>query len=147
MVNNEPEYKDFSSWQELKTIVDAHEGVLRVKMWDLRKLTGMTRLKVHVVAGISDALADVGLAHLPVKLPRDQEDYAVIYKVASPAAGIINAVRNGSSSESAERALRSVNTSDTLRVDRKNKAKLTELSDKVEELEALLTEFHEVLDS
>ncbi|MBW4705195.1 hypothetical protein [Micromonospora sp. RL09-050-HVF-A] len=135
----------YSSWQELRDDVDANGGVLRVSMWSLREITGLTRLKVHVVARISEALTDVGLAHLPIDLPRNQNEYVVVYRATSEAAAIINAVRNGSSSEAAERALRKVNTSDTIQVDRKNETKLDELAAKVDELENLLKDFRDVL--
>lgn len=135
----------YDSWQELREDVDAHGGVLRVSMWSLREITGRSRLKVHVVAGISGALTDVGLAHLPIDLPRSQNEYVVVYRANSEAAAIINAVRNGSSSEAAERALRKVNTSDTIRTDRKNEAKLDELTSKVDELESLVKSFRDIL--
>src|SRR5690349_12755511 len=98
----------YETWRQLRDDVDASGGVLRVSMWDLRQITGMTRLKVQVVAGISAALADVGLAHLPFDLPRNQNEWVVVYRVASEAGSVINAVRNGSSTEEAERALRKV---------------------------------------
>ncbi|NMO57788.1 hypothetical protein HH310_42330 [Actinoplanes sp. TBRC 11911] len=143
---NFEEYEtSYSSWQELREDVDANGGVLRVSMWSLREITGMTRLKVHVVASISEALTDVGLAHLPTDLPRNQNEYVVVYRATSEAAAIINAVRNGSSGEAAERALRKVNTSDSIQANRKNEAKLDEIAGKVDELESLLKDFRDVL--
>ena len=145
-VDGEEEYEaPYGTWQELKDDVNAHGGVLRVSMWGLRQITGMFRLKVHVVASISESLTDVGLAHLPIDLPRSQNEYVVVYLAASEAAAIINAVRNGSSSEAAEGALRKVNTSDTIQADRRNQAKLNDVIDKVDELESLLKGFRDVL--
>jgi hypothetical protein len=143
--DNDEYVPPYASWQALRDDVDANGGVLRVSMWDLREITGKYRLKVHVVANISESLIDVGLAHLPVDLPRSQNEYVVVYRATSEAAAIVNAVRNGSSSETAERALRKVNTSDTIQVDRKNEAKIDELSAKVDELENLVKEFRDTL--
>ncbi|MEU8048130.1 hypothetical protein AB0B71_28785 [Micromonospora echinofusca] len=135
----------YETWQELDADVRANGGVRRVSMWDLRYLSGYQRLKVNVVATISAELANMGLGHLPAELPRNQNHYVVVYKIGSEAGAVINAVRNGSSSEEAERALRKLNTSDTIQVDRENEAKLEELAAKVDELEALLKGFREVL--
>lgn|GEM_PF-2701678 len=146
MADVSDEYEEiFESWQDLRRAVDAHSGVLRVSMLSLRQITGKDRLKVHVVAGISEALLDVGLAHLPPDLPRSQHAHVVVYRASSDAAHIVNAVRNGSSSEAAERALRKVNTSDTLKTDRKNEEKLEDLATKVEELEAITKELRDIL--
>lgn len=146
MADENEEYEEtYESWQELRDAVDAHDGVLRVSMWSLREITGKYRLKVHVVAGISEALLDVGLVHLPPDLPRNQNEYVVVFRASSDAAHIVNAVRNGSSSEAAEQALRKVNTSDTLKTDRKNEAKLEDLASKVDELESVIKEFRDIL--
>lgn len=141
-VYEEPTY---DTWQELDADVRDHDGVLRVSMWDLRHLSGYARLKVNVVAMISQELRNIGLDHLPVDLPRDQNRYVVVYKTGSEAAAVINAVRNGSSSEKAERALRQLNTADALKVDRQNEAKLAEFAEKVDELECLLKGFRDIL--
>jgi len=133
-------------WQDLDADVRANGNVLRVSMWDLRHLSGKMRLKVNVVAAISGELADIGLGHLPHELPRNQNEYVVVYKIGSEAGAVINAVRNGSSSEQAERALRSLNTSKTIKIDRQNEAKIAELAAKVDELENLLKGFRDILD-
>jgi hypothetical protein len=144
----EDEYQQpYETWRDLDADVRANGGVLRVGMWDLRRISGYQRLKVNVVRYISDELADVGLGHLPVELPRDQNEYVVVYKVGSEASAVINAVRNGSGSEEAARALRKLNTSEAIEADRQNEAKLAELTAKVDELENLLKGFREVLDA
>lgn len=127
--------------------VRAKGDVLRVSMRDLRHLSGKQRLKVNVVAALSEELANIGLGHLPDELPRSQNQYVVVYKIGSEAAAVINAVRNGSSSEQAEQALRKLNTSDTIQVDRQNEAKIAEFEEKVDELENLLNGFREILDA
>jgi hypothetical protein len=137
----------YETWQDLDADVRANGGVLRVGMWDLRCISGYQRLKVNVVRYISDELAGIGLGHLPVELPRDQNEYVVVYKVGSEASAVINAVRNGSRSEEAARALRKLNTSEAIETDRQNEAKLAELAAKVDELGNLLTSFREVLDA
>ncbi len=146
MADEDEEYEEtYDSWQELREAVDANGGVLRVSMWALREITGKYRLKVHVVAGISESLLDVGLAHLPPDLPRNQNEYVVVYRAASEAAAIVNAVRAGSSSEAAEEALRKVNASHKLKADRKNEEKLEELAAKVDELENLIKGLRDIL--
>jgi hypothetical protein len=137
----------YGTWQELDADVRDHGGVLRVSMWHLRELSGYARLKVNVVATISEELRNVGLDHLPVDLPRDQYQYVVVYKTGSEAAAVINAVRNGSSSERAERALRQINAAGALKVDRQNEAKLAELAEKTDELEVLLKGFRDILNA
>jgi hypothetical protein len=140
----EPAYE---TWADLDQRVRANGHVLRVSMWDLRYLSGKQRLKVNVVAAISEELANIGLGHLPAELPRSQHQYVVVYKIGSEAAAVINAVRNGSSSEQAEQALRKLNTLDTIQVDRQNEAKIVEFEEKVDELEHLLNGFREILDA
>ncbi|SNS73116.1 hypothetical protein [Actinomadura mexicana] len=144
---DEHEEPKYDTWQELDADVRARGDVLRVSMWDLRHLTGYTRLKVNVVAKISRELRNIGLDHLPVDLPRDQNEYVVVYKTGSEAAAVIDAVRNGSSSDRAEQALRQINSAKALKVDRQNEAKIAELAEKVDELEALLKEFREILNA
>ena len=135
----EPKY---TTWQELDEDVRAHDGVLRVLMWDLRYLSGYQRLKVHVVAVISEQLRNNGLDHLPSDLPRDQNQHVVVFKTGSEAGAVINAVRSGTSSEEAERALRKLNTSDSI-----ERAKTADLTEKVDELENLLKGFREILNA
>jgi hypothetical protein len=144
----EDEYQPpYETWQDLDTAVRANSGVLHVGMWELRHISGYKRLKVNVVKYISDELADNGLSHLPAELPRDYNESVVLYKVGSEAGAVINAVRNGSNREEAVRALRKLNTSEAIRAERQNEAKLAELAAKVDELENLLKGFREVLDA
>jgi DNA-directed RNA polymerase subunit H (RpoH/RPB5) len=140
----EPKYK---TWQDLDDAVRAHGRVLRVLMWDLRFLSGFQRLKVNVVATISEQLRNIGLDHLPEDLPRDRNQHVVVFKIGSEAGAVINAVRNGTSSEEAERALRKLNTSDSIRADRQNEAKIAELTEKADELETLLKGFRDILNA
>jgi hypothetical protein len=138
----------YETWQDLDTAVRANSGVLHVGMWQLRHISGYQRLKVNVVKYISDELADNGLSHLPAELPRDQDEYVMLYKVRSEAGAVINAVLlNGSNREEAVRALRKLNTSEAVQAGRQNEAKLAELAAKVDELENLLKGFREVLDA
>ena len=102
---------------------------------ELGRLTGFKRLKVNVVAAISGQLHNIGLDHLPQNLPRNRNQHVVVFKIGSEAGAVINAVRNGTSSEEAERALRKLNTSDSIKADRRNEAKIAELTEKADELE------------
>lgn len=145
-IESDTEYEPtYETWQDLDADVRGSGNVLRVSMWDLKELSGYQRLKVNVVTAISKELANIGLDHLPAELPRDQNSHVVIYKSGSEAGAVIRAVRNGSSSEEAERALRKLNTSESIQVDRQNEAKLAELGAKVDELEDLVKEVRDVL--
>jgi hypothetical protein len=138
----EPKY---TTWQDFDEDVRAHDGVLRVLMWDLRDLSGYRRLKLHVVATISEQLRSNGLDHLPQVLPRDRNQHVVVFKAGSAAGAVINAVRNGTSSEEAGRALRKLNTSDSIRADRHNEAKIAELTEKADEVDNLLQSIRAIL--
>lgn len=120
----------YETWDGLKGGVDAGGGVLRVMMWDLRYLEGAGRLGVHVRASISRKLQGLGLAHLPKDLPSYQEQAAVIYKLGTPAAAVIDAVSGGGTQE-AEAALRRLNTS-------RDSEKLQAVTEKFAELSEIL---------
>lgn len=136
-----------ATWQDLDDDVRAHSGVLRVRMADLRRLSGFTRLKVHVVAAISNKLHSIGLDHLPADLPRAWDQHVVVFKSGSEAGAVINAVRNGTSSEEAERALRRLNMSDLIKEDGQDEAKIAALAEKVGQLENLLKDFRDILNT
>ncbi|MER6600394.1 hypothetical protein [Streptomyces parvus] len=142
---DETDSPEFSTWQELDEAVRNNGGVLRVAMWALRDISGYQRLKVRVLEYIQSELANVGLAQLPPELPGDQNRYVVLYKAGSHAAAVIDAVRTGTSTEAAEAALRRLNTSDAVHAGNKDKAKLADLADKVDELEDLLEGFRSIL--
>lgn len=145
-LDNEYEPK-YTTWQELDEDVCVHDGVLRVLMSDLRDLSGYQRLKVHVVAAISRQLRSNGLDHLPTDLPRDQNQHVVVFRAGSEAGAVINAVRNGTSSEEAERAFRKLNTSGSIKVDRHTEATIAELTEKADEWEHLLKGFRDILNA
>ena len=131
--------------QELDEAVQTNGGVLRVSMWSLRELAGYTRLKVRVVASIHEELANRRIDHLPADLPGDQYQMVALFKVGSEAGAVVAAIRKGVSTEQAESALRRPNTSDSLKAEREQGAKLAELADQLEELEAIASRFREIL--
>jgi hypothetical protein len=120
----------YETWDDLKEGVDAEGGVLRVAMWELRYLEEAGRLGVHVRASISRKLLGLGLAHLPDELPAYQEQAVVLYKLGTPAAAVIDAVKGGGTRE-AESALRRLNTS-------RDSEKLQAVTEKFSELAELL---------
>jgi hypothetical protein len=120
----------YAGWNELREAVETEGGVLRVPMWTLRELEQAGRLGVHVRASISRQLLGHGLAHLPAELPSYQEHHVVLYKLGTPAAGVIEAIR-GESSIGAEKALRRLNTS-------RDAEKLQTITEKLAELSDLL---------
>ncbi|TDD62076.1 hypothetical protein E1263_05545 [Kribbella antibiotica] len=128
-VEHEWEYS-YKDWEALKKAVDAGGGVLRVVMWELRHLEDAGRLGVHVRASISRNLLGLGLAHLPKELPSYQEQEAVIYKLGTPAAAVVDAVA-GESNKEAEAALRRLNTS-------RDSEKLQAVTEKFAELSEIL---------
>jgi hypothetical protein len=136
----------FPTWSGLDKAVQENGGVLRVEMIELRKTIVQSRLKSQVVANIQKQLANIGIGHLPENLPNSQNEHAVLYKIGEPAGAVINAVRNGANTEAAESALRQLNTSEQVKADSAKDAKLSELADKVGELEVLLQAFRAIFD-
>ena len=74
-----------------KTVAD-HDGLITIQMSELRDAHGAGRLGVHVRAGISSALAALGIGHYPEELPGDQIDSVRLFKLGSPIAALIQSV-------------------------------------------------------
>lgn len=85
---------NFSSIEELAGIVDENQGVVTVSMQALRNAYGAERLGVHVRAGLSRALKQAGLGHLPRELPDSQNSWARIYRRGSAVNELIDAVHS-----------------------------------------------------
>lgn len=92
----------FSNYTELKQLVDDKEGVANCTMASLRDAHDAGKLGVHVVAGIEDKLAGLGLGHS--NLSANQHDVVRIYKKGSRVGGLIEAAHD--LSESANQSLR-----------------------------------------
>jgi hypothetical protein len=151
MATNEDDFDwvadEHSTWQELDNAVRLHGDVLRVAMIDLRTLTGKDRLKVRVIADIEQMLANLGIGHLPSELRGNQDATAVLYKLGSPAAAVIEAVRNGTSSDRLEQALRHLNTAKSTSVQREYSIKKQELAEQLGILDGVAQEIRNIIKS
>lgn len=86
---------NFSTLDQLRKVLDDRaEGVLTANMWEIRDAYGADRLGVNVVANISSALDNLGIAHFPAELPRDQWALVRVYLRASPVGEVIEAALN-----------------------------------------------------
>ncbi len=92
------------SWSEIKEKVEANDNVLTVPMTDLKDAVGKDKLGVHVRSEISKTLAGMGLGHIPQELPKNQNEYARLYKRGTAAGELIETVL--SPGESNDRKLR-----------------------------------------
>lgn len=122
----------WETWDDLRADAEAAGGVLHVAMWQLRDLENAGRLGVHVRSSISRKLLGIGLAHLPAELPANQEQSAVLYKLGTPAASVVEAIR-GEDADEAAAVLRRLNTS-------RDAQKLQEITEKVAELAELVND-------
>ncbi|WAH98133.1 hypothetical protein [Arthrobacter sp. MMS18-M83] len=120
-----------TDWDSLRHVVTANGDVSRVAMWLLRDLQDKGRLGVHVRTEISRRLAGLGLGHLPLELPSDQNDIIMVYKQGTPAAMVIEAIYQSGNSPRAEAALRKLNTA-------REAETLEALVEKVSEINAIL---------
>lgn len=82
-----------TTWAELLKAVDESNGLTRVTMATLRELEGAERLGKHVLTAITTKLSQLGLGHLPDELPNRQDQPVMLYKVGTPAADTIRAIR------------------------------------------------------
>lgn len=82
-----------TTWAELLKAVDENNGLNRVTMATLRELEGAERLGKHVLTAITTKLSQLGLGHLPEELPNRQDQPVMLYKVGTPAADAIRAIR------------------------------------------------------
>ena len=91
LVNAQNQNK-LESLEQLKQVVEGHQGVLTLTMQRLRDAYGAGRLGIHVRTTIHKALLGLGLGHYPRELPTYQEDPVRIYKLGSRIADLIDAV-------------------------------------------------------
>lgn len=82
-----------TTWAELLKAVDQNNGLNRVTMATLRELEGAERLGKHVLTAITTKLSQLGLGYLPDELPNRQDQPVMLYKVGTPAADAIRAIR------------------------------------------------------
>lgn len=82
-----------TTWAELLRSVEDGHGLKRVTMATLRDLEGAERVGKHVLTAIDTKLSQLGLGHLPDELPNRQEAPVMLYRVGTPAADAIRAIR------------------------------------------------------
>lgn len=82
-----------TTWVELLKSVEDNSGLKRVTMEMLRDLEGAGRMGPRVLAAIDTKLSQLGLGHLPDELPVRQEAPVMLYRVGTPAADAIRAIR------------------------------------------------------
>lgn len=82
-----------TTWAELLRSVEDGNGLKRVTMAMLRDLEGAERVGKHVLTAIDTKLSQLGLGHLPDELPNRQEANVMLYRVGTPAADAIRAIR------------------------------------------------------
>lgn len=82
-----------TTWAELLKAVEEGYGLKRVTMATLRELEGAQRVGKHVLTAIDTKLSQLGLGHLPDELPNRQEAPVMLYRVGTPAANAIRAIR------------------------------------------------------
>jgi hypothetical protein len=97
-------YETYEDLDELHDAVEANGGVMTVPAWVVRDAYGAERLARHVRANITRELKGRGLGHYPVEIPDRQRHELRIYKFASPAGALIEAVL--SPGEAGDRLLR-----------------------------------------
>lgn len=91
-----PSLKDetaVTTWAELLKSVEDGYGLKRVTMATLRELEGAQRVGKHVLTAIDTKLSQLGLGYLPEELPNRQEAPIMLYRVGTPAASVIRAIR------------------------------------------------------
>lgn len=82
----------YKNLDEVAQTVAAHDGLVTLRMSQLRDAHGAGRLGVHVRAGISAELSARGIGHYPEELPADQIDDVRLFKLGSPIAALIQSV-------------------------------------------------------
>jgi hypothetical protein len=71
--------------------IDENGGVLSTPMWRIRNAYGAERLGVNVCSNISEELELMGIAHIPLRLPADQNALVRVYRKKSATGRLIRA--------------------------------------------------------
>jgi hypothetical protein len=80
------------NWNQIKEQVEKNGNVRTFTMEVLRDAHGSAKLGVHVRAEISQALAGLGLGHVPAELPSYQHEQVRLYKRGTPVGQLIDSV-------------------------------------------------------
>jgi len=92
----------YDSLEKIRDDVVANNDVLTMTEADLRDAHGAGRLGVHVRTNITKGLDGLGLSHFPPALSGEQTNLVRVYRRGTPAADLIGAVLNASSSGDVE---------------------------------------------
>lgn len=79
-------------WDEIKEQTEKNGNVRTFSMDTLKEAHGAGRLGVNVRAEIDQALAGIGLGHVPTELPSSQNEQVRIYKRGTPVGQLIEMV-------------------------------------------------------
>jgi hypothetical protein len=120
------------TWEQLRNEVVESDGVRAIEMGTLREIAGYGRLGSNVLQVLSAKLAGIGLCHLPLELPSNQEAHVLLLQYGTPAADVVTAL-SGGVGEPAERALTELNAS-------RDVARVREAALKAGELLAVLSD-------
>lgn len=82
-----------ANYQDFAAIIEDENGILLTTMETLRDAHGVSKLGIHVRAAIADQLKSYGIGTLPEDLPAYQHEPVRLYRLGSPIANIISAVR------------------------------------------------------
>lgn len=106
MVTTQP---NATSWRELLSLVEDHDGVLKVPMEILRTVKGAQRLGHNVLTQMESHLASLGLGHIPQSLPNRGDKNIVLYRFGTPASECIKAIREDIASDEVYKDLARLN--------------------------------------
>ena len=81
-----------ATWDELREAVENNGNINTFTMDFLRDAHGSARLGVHVLAEINNALAGMGMGHVPKELPTYQHEQVRVYKRGTPIGDVIETV-------------------------------------------------------
>lgn len=82
----------FSTFKELKKIVENNGDVLTVTMESLRDAQGAQKLGKYVISGIRDSLAKKGLKTFPEELPLFQSECVRVYSDGTAISKLFSAI-------------------------------------------------------
>ncbi len=80
------------TFEELKSEVEARNGITVISMHTLRDMVGHKALGSDVLARISGRLQSVGLGHLPTRLRSPGDLPVTVYAKGTPAGALVDAV-------------------------------------------------------
>ena len=80
-----------NTFEELLEQIEENGDLLTLEMATLRDVYGAGKLGVHVVAGISEKLDELGLGHYPAELPQQQWERVRVYSRRKPVGKLIRA--------------------------------------------------------